>query len=107
RRMGKRTLFTVHNIYPHRYPSIVPKAIYHRWLRSAYRLCDGLFVHTDRLATELSAFIGEGAPPIHVVPHGVWSVERSAGDRAPSIDERASWKRLLFFGQIRRNKGLD
>src|SRR5205085_1559801 len=102
-----KTFYTVHNIYPHRYPALVPKWQMHRWMRNGYRQCDGLFVHTERLGRELAAFIGEGAPPIHVVPHGVWTVQRAAGERVPSIDERAAMRRLLFFGQIRRNKGLD
>jgi glycosyltransferase involved in cell wall biosynthesis len=107
RRMGKKTFYTVHNIYPHRYPALIPKWQIHRWMRNAYLECDGLFVHTERLGRELAAFIGEGAPPIHVTPHGVWTVERGEGERVPGIDERAGWKKLLFFGQIRRNKGLD
>ena len=105
RPMGKKTFFTVHNVLPHRYPPGVPKALMHFWIRRAALLCDGLFVHSDRLANELTRFLGRSAPPITVVPHGVWTVPDAA--ERPSLEGRLALKRLLFFGAIRRNKGLD
>lgn len=102
--MGKRVFHTVHNVVPHKYPRLVPRAVVDGWIRRACRDCDGLFVHTDRLGDELARFLGAGHPPIGVMPHGVWTV-RDAG-AAPPIGERLASKRLLFFGQIRRNKGL-
>jgi glycosyltransferase involved in cell wall biosynthesis len=105
RKMGKRVYYTVHNVVPHRYPALVPKALMNRWIRRGCRLCDGLFVHTESLARTLSDFLGRPHPPIHVAPHGVWTV----GDDAPrpSLEQRLKLNRLLFFGTIRRNKGLD
>ncbi len=105
RAMGKQVFYTVHNIYPHRYPAMVPKAVMDRWVRKACRSCDGLFVHTERLAGQLAQFLGGTHPPIHVVPHGVWTVRGTAP--RPTMEERLEWKKLLFFGTIRRNKGLD
>lgn len=105
RAMGKRAFFTVHNVLPHRYPPGVPKRLMHHWIRRAALLCDGLFVHSDRLAGELARFLGEPRPPITVVPHGVWTVADSA--QCPPLPDRLPLKRLLFFGAIRRNKGLD
>jgi glycosyltransferase involved in cell wall biosynthesis len=104
-RMGKQAFYTVHNIVPHKYPRYVPKALMHFWIRRACRRADGLFVHTDALAEQLSRFLGKGHPPIHVVPHGVWTVSDAA--QRPPLAERLAWKKLLFFGTIRRNKGLD
>jgi glycosyltransferase involved in cell wall biosynthesis len=76
-----------------------------RWIRRACRACDGLFVHTEPLSEELSRFLGKPHPPIWVAPHGVWTV----ADRPPlpPLAERLARRRLLFFGTIRRNKGLD
>lgn len=103
-RVGKKVFYTVHNVLPHRYPAGIPKRLMDHWIRRACRSCDGLFVHTDRLAGELRDFLGNGHPPIHVVPHGVWTVD-TASDQP--LYERLAQKRLLFFGAIRRNKGLD
>ncbi|MDB5288942.1 MAG: hypothetical protein JWL69_183 [Phycisphaerales bacterium] len=105
RAMGKKIFYTSHNVVPHKYPRLVPKAVMNGWIRRAARQANGLFVHTDLLAGELSRFLGEPHPPINVVNHGVWTVNDHV--KGPAMDERLSWKRLLFFGAIRRNKGLD
>jgi glycosyltransferase involved in cell wall biosynthesis len=105
RRMGKKVFYTVHNVVPHKYPAYVPKAVMDRWIRRACLLCDCLFVHTDRLAGELAQSLGDPHPPIQVSPHGIWTVPDH--DQAPALAERLAWKKLLFFGSIRRNKGLD
>jgi len=76
-----------------------------RWIRNACLECDALFVHTEALADELATFLGPGHPPVTVVPHGVWTVRDSAAANRP-LRERLALKRLLFFGAIRRNKGL-
>lgn len=105
RAMGKRSFYTVHNVLPHRYPPGVPKWLMHHWVRRACRLCDGLFVHTERLADELHRFLAGNHAPIAVVPHGVWTVP--AERQGPPLSERLRRKRLLLFGAIRRNKGID
>jgi glycosyltransferase involved in cell wall biosynthesis len=105
RRSGRMAFYTVHNVVPHRYPRWVPRQLMDRWIRRACRACDGLFVHTAPLSEELSRFLGRPHPPIWVAPHGVWTVP----DRPPlpPLEERLARRRLLFFGTIRRNKGLD
>jgi len=105
RKMGIKVYYTVHNVVPHHYPPLLPKSVMHGWIRRGAMQCDGLFVHTDRLADEFSNFLGEPHPPIQVIPHGVWTV-RNPTD-VPTLEERLKWKKLLFFGSIRRNKGLD
>jgi len=105
RAMGKRVFYTVHNVRPHRYPPGGPKRLVDRWIRRSCLACDGLFVHTPGLARELADFLGARRPAIHVVPHGVWTNPDSLN--APRLDERLAAKRLLFFGAIRANKGLD
>lgn len=104
RGMGKSVVYTVHNIRPHAYPPLIPRRLWDHCNRRGCRQADRLIVHTERLRDELSAFLGRPHPPIDVVPHGVWT---SSTHEAPPLDERLKWKRLLFFGTIRRNKGLD
>jgi glycosyltransferase involved in cell wall biosynthesis len=104
RNLGKSIFYTVHNVLPHRYPAMVPKWLMHRWIRQICRLCNGLFVHTGRLSSELSDFLGQPHPPIHIVPHGVWNVPENVN--VPPLSQRLATRRLLFFGSIRRNKGL-
>lgn len=102
---GKKVYYTAHNIVPHRYPRWIPKWLMHNWIRRACLRCDALFVLSDQLAGKLAVFLGSPHPPIRVTPHGVWTVrDRIQG---PSMQDRLAWKRLLFFGSIRRNKGLD
>jgi len=105
RRLGRKTFYTVHNLRQHTYPPLVPPALWDRWNRDAWRLADGLFVLTPALAEQLSRLLGDGHPPIHVVPHGVWTVNGRA--HIPNLSERLQWKKLLFFGTLRRNKGLN
>jgi glycosyltransferase involved in cell wall biosynthesis len=102
---GRKVFYTVHNVLPHRYPRGMPRALMDFWIRRACLRCDGLFVHSERLADELAQFLGILHPPITVIPHGVWTVPDLPP--RPALTERLSWKRLLFFGAIRRNKGLD
>lgn len=105
RRRGKAVYFTVHNVRPHSYPPGIPPALYDSWNRAAWRRCNALFVHSEGLRDTLSAFLGAAHPPIVVIPHGVW--------RAPTAldaDEGVLHNKnghLLFFGQLRRNKGLS
>jgi glycosyltransferase involved in cell wall biosynthesis len=106
---GKRLFFTVHNIYLDTYTlgnlSRVADPLLLHWFRTALRLCDVLFVHSEKLLRQLARFLGPGHPPIFVTPHGVWKI---AGDNptASSPEERLRRRHLLFFGVIRPTKGL-
>jgi glycosyltransferase involved in cell wall biosynthesis len=105
RRLGRKLFYTVHNLRPHSYPPLIPSNVWDRRNRAAWRLADCLFVLTPELADRLSQFLGAGHPPIRVAPHGIWTVNNPM--KIPALADRLKWKRLLFFGTIRRNKGLD
>lgn len=102
---GRRVYYTVHNIRPHDYPAGIPKPLMDHWNHQSWRMCDGLFVHTELLAGQLAELLGERRPPIHISPHGTWTIHKELA--TPPVAERMKWRRLLFFGTIRRNKGLD
>jgi glycosyltransferase involved in cell wall biosynthesis len=72
--------------------------------RSAWKVCDGLVVHTEGLREMLSGFLAGSHPPIHVTPHGVWH-GTGCPVREP-CEEGPRRDRLLFFGVIRPNKGV-
>jgi len=105
RRKGVAVVMTVHNISNHGHASQrYVKAMRTRW-RAGWRACSALIVHTEGLRDQLSTFLGPNHPPIHVTPHAVWE-ERSTPP-VPAVAPRAGEPaRLLFFGMIRRNKGL-
>lgn len=103
KRDGKKLYYTVHNVRPHKYLPFIPKGWYDSWQHQAWLLCDGLFVHSQSLREQLSSLLGNGHPPIHVINHGAWTVR----DRAPLAPAaRVNRKEILFFGALRKNKGL-
>jgi glycosyltransferase involved in cell wall biosynthesis len=107
RRTGRRVFYTIHNIRPHAYPPAVPRSVWDAWNRRACLLADRLLVHSERLRDDLAEFLGRGdQPPIAVTPHGVWTPGTSA-DIPREMAKSQGPRRLLFFGTIRRNKGLD
>lgn len=107
RRTGRRVFYTIHNIRPHAYPPVIPRLVWDRWNRGACLSADRLFVHSERLRDDLAAFLdSEDCPPIDVTPHGVWTSPVSTIG-APVDRQPRPHRRLLFFGTIRRNKGLD
>ncbi len=100
RARGKRLVFTVHTIRRHQYPNLVPRALIDEGYRAAWRQCHALVVHTEALGRELSSFL------IHVIPHGAWN-HPGAPLELPPPGERMRRRRLLFFGTLRPEKGLD
>lgn len=104
RRRGLALVFTVHNVLAHYCHNSIHRLMRDSTLRSAWRECDALLVHSDGLRDALSDFLGPGHPPIHVTAHGVWRCHgRAATD---SVEDAVERPRLLFFGVIRPNKGL-
>lgn len=104
RKRGIAVVETVHNIKKHRYFNRLHRVVHDSIERNAWRACDALCVHTEGLVAELSARLGPDHPPIHVTPHGVWSLPEAPGHVLEP--ELAREGPLLFFGVIRPNKGL-
>jgi glycosyltransferase involved in cell wall biosynthesis len=93
-RRGRPLVLTAHNVLPHTGEADPEQR------RRLYSVFDRVVVHTQRGAKQLERF---GVPPERIVriPHGTFD--------APPVTsiERPSGRTLLFFGLIRRYKGLD
>ena len=101
RAAGHRVAVTVHNVDPHDRPGGVPLTLYRRWQIRAWRRADLLLVHSEANAAALRHRLGPLRPRVEVTPHGIWSTPDDP--QPPAADSR----RLLFFGVLRDNKGLD
>jgi glycosyltransferase involved in cell wall biosynthesis len=92
---GNRPLvFTAHNVLPHEGEADPAER------RRFYSVFDRIVVHTRAGAEQLARF---GVPPERIIciPHGTF-------DEGPGASiEPPSGRTLLFFGLIRRYKGLD
>jgi glycosyltransferase involved in cell wall biosynthesis len=92
-RRGRPVVLTAHNVLPHE-GDTDPEA-----RRRLYSAFDRVVVHTTRGAEQLAAF-GIPADSVVRIPHGTF-------DAPPAAIEPPAGRTLLFFGLIRRYKGLD
>jgi glycosyltransferase involved in cell wall biosynthesis len=92
-RRNRPVVLTAHNVLPHEGD---PDAAARRRLYTSF---DRVVVHTTRGAQQLSAF-GVPADRVVQIPHGTF-------DAPPAAIEPPAGRTLLFFGLIRRYKGLD
>lgn len=106
---GHRVIFTIHNV--------VPRHGRLRWYhilvyRLMYSLCNHLIIHTEQGKREVHDLFKVDLDKITVIPHGDYKffvpespMSREAAREALHIDNNS--KTILFFGAVRRNKGLD
>ena len=108
KRMGKRIVYTAHNVVPHDRSSDATKHLI--WMQ---RNADAIIVHGHKLKMDLLAQSGISADKVHVIQHG---------NSHPIVDQLDTWDRqsarqsfslddnepvILFFGLMRPSKGLD
>jgi glycosyltransferase involved in cell wall biosynthesis len=93
-RRERPVVLTAHNVLPHEGEADAEER------RRLYGAFDRIVVHTRGGVEQLEAF---GVPPERVVriPHGTFAAPPAASIEAPR------GRTLLFFGLIRRYKGLD
>ncbi len=101
KRLGAPVIQSIHNVRPQE--STLPSAVEHRLLRRGYRALDHIIVAHQRLAEWLIDDFAIGPEKISVVPLPVQSEEFDA-NRHPPEDGLTTF---LFFGTLRRNKGVD
>jgi glycosyltransferase involved in cell wall biosynthesis len=93
-RRDRPVLFTAHNVLPHEGEADPERR------RQLYEAFDRVVVHTRKGAEHVEGF---GVPPERIarIPHGTFDAPAATAIMPPS------GRTLLFFGLIRRYKGLD
>jgi glycosyltransferase involved in cell wall biosynthesis len=107
---GKQVVLTAHNV------NTAARNRNDSWLnrlslRTQYRLCQHIFVHTDAMKRQLVAEFGVAPARVTVIPFGINDTIPKSGMTA--LDARrhlgigSGERTLLFFGQIAPYKGLE
>ncbi len=108
--LQKKIILTVHNVNM-RKRDASDTFLNRLTLRIQYRLCDHLFVHTQKMKTDLINDFGVRDQRITVIPFGV--NDSLPNTHLTSIDAKqrlgisANQRVILFFGRITPYKGLD
>jgi D-inositol-3-phosphate glycosyltransferase len=110
RLLGRRIVFTAHNV------NIRKRDNCDSWfnrlsLRVQYYLADNIFVHTERMKSELLADFGVPDTKISIIPFGINNTAPNTGmttiDAKRTFGLRSNNKVMLCFGQIAPYKGLE
>ena len=103
--MGIQLVYTAHNLLPHE------ERMWHRkQFASLYKTVNQIIVHSESNKKELVATFMPDATKVHVIPQGNFSdfsgeaLTREKGKEMLGIDPKQ--KVILFFGLIKRYKGL-
>jgi D-inositol-3-phosphate glycosyltransferase len=97
-------VMTVHNVEPHQQSAASTAST----LSAIYDAMDALIVHSNankRRLVELHPKLGQ---KVSVIPHGIWRAmaEVARGEALRELGVPTGRPVILFFGVIRRNKGL-
>ncbi len=110
RLLGKRIVLTVHNVNAGRRDAS-DTALNRFTLRFQYRFADHLFVHTDKMKTELVDAFGVRPSAVTVIPFGinnaVPNTSLTPAQAKQHLGIASNEKTLLFFGNIAPYKGLE
>lgn len=108
--LGKCLILTVHNVDKSKRDG--GQSFLNRFsLRWQYRLSDHIFVHTEKMKTELVTEFGVAKEKVSVIPFGinntVPNTSLSTADAKQQLGITKDEKTLLFFGNIAPYKGLE
>jgi len=110
RMCGKKVAFTAHNVNGakrDRKDSLINRAT----LRIQYRLCDHIFVHTQKMKSELCHDFGVAAEAVTVlrypINNAVPSTNLTPFDAKRYLGLKEDEKAILYFGKIRPYKGIE
>ena len=108
--LGKKIPITVHNV------NAGQRDANDTWLnrfslRTQYRLADHIFVHTDKMKSEMVGGFSIAPEKVSVIPFGinntVPNTTLSTSEAKRQVGVGATDKTMLFFGNIAPYKGLD
>jgi len=110
RMLGKKIILTVHNVNARKRDSN-DSSLNRLSLRLQYKLCHHIFVHTERMRSELVSDFRILKNKVSVIPFGInntvpntaLSTEEAKQQTGVSSGDKA----LLFFGNIAPYKGLE
>lgn len=108
--LGKKLVFTAHNVNQAKRDS--NDSFLNRFsLKVQYRLCNHIFVHTDKMKAELLEDFGVGESAVSVIPFGINNSLPQTAMTPAQAKQRLGIKRhektVLFFGRLRPYKGLE
>ena len=110
RLLEKKIIFTAHNI------NAGARDNSDSWwnrltLKIQYRLCDAIFVHTQKMKAELVADFGVAPTRVSVIPLGFYSnvpnTALTCAEAKAKLGLQSEEKAVLFFGNITGYKGLE
>lgn len=109
--LGKKIAFTAHNVNAGKRDSN-DSLLNRLTLRIQYHLADHIFVHTERMKTELLRDFGIHERAVSVIPFGINNAVPHTAALTPEqakqrLGIRNDEKTILFFGRIGPYKGLD
>jgi len=108
--LRKKVVLTAHNINRERRDARDSR-LNRLTLRIQYHLADHVFVHTDKMKSELTDEFGVPESRVTIIPFGinnaVLQTKLSSTDARERLGIRDTEKTILFFGQIAPYKGLD
>jgi glycosyltransferase involved in cell wall biosynthesis len=95
---------TVHNVLPHE-TRFFDKPL----CQLVFGMADQLVVHSKKMKEDLKELISKGSENVSIIPHGICldyplSITREAAKKQLGIKQKFV---ILFFGLIRKYKGLD
>ena len=108
--LGRKVVLTAHNVNRSRRDS-KDSLLNRMTLKIQYRLADYIFVHTEKMKTDLIQEFDVCANRVGVIPYGinnaVPNTQLSPLEARQKLGIPASHKTILFFGNIAPYKGLD
>jgi D-inositol-3-phosphate glycosyltransferase len=108
--LGKRVVLTVHNVNAGKRDSKDTR-LNRLTLRIQYRLTHHIFVHTDKMKSELIEEFGMQAARVTVIPFGINNAVPNTSLTSAGAKQRLGLrndeKTILFFGRITPYKGLE